>query len=146
MSTAHHDLRFPSISHISCKKFARATKNIPEESEVMHLPHDFNITNQKMTTVSQNDRFEIFQNIGQVYQILPHEKKLPPAPPLMWAHACHWFLIAFLDSETPVDTYVVHRYMHDMATANDDMLTSRFHMKCQCMQLFTLSSMGCGMG
>ena len=53
-------------------------------------------------------------------------------------------VIIFLDSETPVDVYVIQLYMHDMATANDDMLKSQVQVKCQCMQLFTLIYMGCG--
>ena len=45
-------------------------------------------------------------------------------------------MILFLESETPVDVYVIQLYMHVMATANDDMLKSQVQVKCQCMQLF----------
>ena len=55
-----------------------------------------------------------------------------------------WFF--FLESETPVDICMIHLYMHVMATANDNVLKSHVQVKCQCMQLFTLIYMGCGLG
>ena len=71
----------------------------------------------------------------------PQFPPLPP-PPITSRH----ILILFLESETPVDICMIHLYMHVMATANDNVLKSHVQVKCQCMQLFTLIYMGCGLG
>ena len=53
---------------------------------------------------------------------------------------------SFLDSETPVDTCVIHLYMHDMATANDNMLKSKFQRNAKHATVSTAMYMECGYG
>ena len=53
-------------------------------------------------------------------------------------------VIFFLDSETPVDTYAIHLYMHDMAIANDNMLMSKVSTECQACNCFYCYMWGCG--